>query len=206
VLCRGPSRSRKVTYANPRRWLPDLAPLSPAEALASLVHRYLRAYGPATSQHFARWLAAPKPWAADLFESMSGQLKHVTLNGNAAWLPAEDAVWPSVAPDTLHLLPYFDAYVVAGQPRHLLFPAPAAARALAHGQAGNFPVLLIDGTVAGIWHLRRSARAVHLTVEPFADLTRGQLGEPRRQAGHIGRILQLAPELTIGPVRVGPHV
>jgi hypothetical protein len=137
---------------------------------------------------------------------MSGQLKQVTLNGDTAWMPAKDAVRPSVAPDNLHLLPYFDAYMVAGQPRDLLFPAPAAARALLHGQAGNYPVLLIDGTVGGIWHHRRSARAVHLTVEPFTDLTNAQLSELRRQIGRLGRILQLAPTLTIGPVSVGPHV
>jgi hypothetical protein len=206
VLCWGPSRGRQVTYTNPRRWLPDLSPPpSPAEALASFVHRYLQAYGPATSRHFARWLAAPQQWAADLFESMSGQLRQVTLAGNAAWLSAEDAVRPSATPDTLHLLPYFDAYVVAGQPRDLLFPAQAATRALAHGQAGNFPVILIDGTVAGVWHHRRSARVVHLTVEPFADLTRVQLNELRRPADRVGRILGLAPELSIGPVKVGPH-
>ena len=46
----------------------------------------------------------------------------------------------------IRLLPYFDAYVVAGQPRKRLYPGAAAARALTPaGQAGNYPVLLVDG-------------------------------------------------------------
>ena len=59
------------------------------------------------------------------------------------WLAAEDGPAPSPIVGSVHLLPYFDAYTVAGQPRELLFPGRAAERALARGQAGNFPVLLV---------------------------------------------------------------
>jgi len=92
----------------------------------------------------------------------------VELAGSAAWVCAGDAVAPAAVPDGVRLLPYFDAYVVRGQPRELLYPGHAAARALAGGQAGNYPVLLIDGTVAGVWHQRRSGRKIAVTVEPFA--------------------------------------
>ena len=64
----------------------------------------------------------------------------------------------TAAASGVRLLPYFDAYVVAGQPRALLFPGRAAERALAGGQAGNFPVLLVDGMVAGVWHAKRAGR------------------------------------------------
>ena len=48
------------------------------------------------------------------------------------------------------LLPYFDPYLVAGQPRERLYPGAAAIRALTPaGQAGNYPVLLVDGVVGG---------------------------------------------------------
>ena len=45
-----------------------------------------------------------------------------------------------------------------GPARDRLYPGPAAARALTpSGQAGNYPVLLVDGVVGGLWHQRRSA-------------------------------------------------
>jgi hypothetical protein len=45
---------------------------------------------------------------------------------------------------------YFDTFVVGGQPRERLYPGPAATRALTPaGQAGNYPVLLVDGVVGG---------------------------------------------------------
>src|SRR5260370_41351212 len=59
VLCFGPNRGRKVTYTNPRRWLPGFRPADGPAALAEVVRRYLYAYGPATPQQFAQWLAAP---------------------------------------------------------------------------------------------------------------------------------------------------
>ena len=95
--------------------------------------------------------------------------------------------------------------MVAGQPRTLLFPPPAADRALAGGQAGNFPVLLVDGTVAGVWHLRRTGRKVAVTVEPLARLTAGRRRDLERQVARIGEVLEATAELTVGPVSVGPH-
>jgi len=45
-----------------------------------------------------------------------------------------------------------------GPARDRLYPGPAAARALTpSGQAGNYPVLLVDGVVGGLRHQRRSA-------------------------------------------------
>jgi len=94
---------------------------------------------------------------------------------------------------------------VGSQPRELLFPGRAAERALAGGQAGNYPVLLIDGVVAGVWHQRRSGRRIAITVEPFDPLTAGQRGALDEQVARIGAILEGTPALTIGTVTVGPH-
>ena len=105
----------------------------------------------------------------------------------------------------MRLLPYFDAYTVGSHPRALVFPGRAAERALSGGQAGNFPVLLVDGMVAGVWHLRRAGRKVDVTVEPFQ-----QLGAARRQAldeqvERVGAFLGSTPTLTIGTITVGGH-
>jgi hypothetical protein len=110
------------------------------------------------------------------------------------------------APNGIRLLPYFDAYTVGCQPRELLFPGRAAARALTpSGQAGNYPVLLIDGTVAGVWHLRRSGRRLDITVEPFDPLGASQRRELDDQVERIGAFLGGQVQLTIGVVRAGAH-
>jgi Winged helix DNA-binding domain len=217
VLCFGRDRGRKVTYTDPRQWLPGFRPSdgraalagagdrAAQAALAELVKRYLHAYGPASPQQFARWLAAPPSWAAALFEPLNGQLERVELDGSIAWQTAGDSAAPSRAAAALRLLPYFDAYLVGSHPRELLFPGPAARRALTRGQAGNFPVLLVNGMVAGMWHHRRSGRKLDITVEPFDPLTVKQRRELDDQVTRIGEILEASPRLSIGTVTAGPH-
>ncbi|MGC5002016.1 winged helix DNA-binding domain-containing protein [Streptomyces sp. DT203] len=203
VLCFAPDRGRKVTYTNP-----GATPLDGPEALAGLVHRYLYAYGPATPQHFAKWLAAPNSWAVSVFaeQAGAGAIEEVAYDGDGpAWLVTGDTDFPAGPARGVRLLPYFDAFAIASQPRERLFPGAAYTRALAGGQAGNHPVLLIDGTVAGVWHQRRSGRRIAVTVEPLSPLTAGQLRELEEQVERVGVVLEGKPELTVGKVSVGPH-
>ncbi len=158
MVCFGPDRGRQVTYTNPYRWLPGFRPVDGDAALRTLVTRYLYAYGPVMPPHFAGWLGVPPRYGAGLFGTLAGGLERVELDGEPAWTVAGDTATPPRPHRGLWLLPYLDAYVVAGQPRDRLYPGPAAARALTpSGQAGNYPVLLVDGVVGGLWHQRRSA-------------------------------------------------
>lgn len=111
VLCFGANRGRNITYTSPRRWLPDFVPAHGPAALDDLLRRYLSAYGPATPQHFAKWLNASPKWAAQLFHSLGADIEQVDVQGNLAWqLSGEDA--PSVAVRGVRLLPHLDAYAV----------------------------------------------------------------------------------------------
>ncbi|PRX98891.1 winged helix DNA-binding domain-containing protein [Allonocardiopsis opalescens] len=206
-LCFGANRGRKATYTSPRRLVPGFAPEAAAPALRALLRRYLHAYGPATPQHFATWLAAPRRWAAELFASMGEEVERVRIaeSGADGWVLAGDTEPAAEAPRGLRLLPYFDAYTVAAQPRELLFPGRAAERALAGGQAGNFPVVLVDGTVSGVWHLRRSGRRCRITVEPLRALRPADERELAEQVERVGAFLGERAESAIGPISVGPH-
>jgi hypothetical protein len=206
VLCFGPNRGRNVTYTNPHRWLPGFRPDDGEAALHALLARYLYAYGPATPQQFARWLAIPPRRAVELFDELAGELERVELDGAPGWVVAGDTATPPRPHRGLRLLPYFDAFVVAGQPRERLFPAAAAARGLTPaGQAGNYPVLLVDGVVGGVWHQRRSGRRLAITVEPLGELTASQRRQLEAEVELVGAVMEAAPTLTLGTVTVGPH-
>ncbi|MGW4464884.1 winged helix DNA-binding domain-containing protein [Micromonospora sp. NPDC004704] len=206
ALCFGPNRGRRVTYTNPHRWCPGFRPNRGKPALTKVVRHYLHGYGPATSKQFAQWIGGPPGWAAELFDSLSGELHEVEFDGSPAWLAADDTALPETGPAGVRLLPYFDAYTVGSHPRKRLFPGRAAERALSRtGQAGTFPVLLVDGTVAGVWHLRRSGRKLDVTAESLHRLGRGRQAELEDEVGRIGRILEGTARLTMGTVTVGGH-
>ncbi|MFH9617619.1 winged helix DNA-binding domain-containing protein [Streptomyces pratensis] len=203
ALCYAPNRGRKATYTNP-----GTVPMPGPEATAELVGRYLRAYGPATPVHFAQWLSAPRGWAGRLFEDLAGAgaIEEIAFEDcGPAWVAAGDTRFPSSEPRGVRLLPYFDAFTIASRPRERLFPGAAYGRALAGGQAGNFPVLLVDGTVAGVWHQRRSGKRIAVTVEPLSPLDEGRMRALEEQVEGLGRALEGSPELTVGKVTVGGH-
>ncbi|MER5828352.1 winged helix DNA-binding domain-containing protein, partial [Streptomyces mirabilis] len=202
ALCFAPNRGRKVTYTRP----PHFEPLAADEGLALLVGRYLRAYGPATPGRFAKWAAAPRGWATELFASLAGAgvIEEVDFEG-PAWVAAGDTEFPGAPVRGVRLLPYFDAYAIAAGPREMLFPGLAYARALAGGQAGNFPVLLVDGVVAGVWHQRRRGGRTTVTVEPLEGLTAKRERELAEQVERVGEILEARAELVVGRVTAGPH-
>jgi hypothetical protein len=203
VLCFGPQRGRRVAYASPSRWLPELSLPDPDAAQLELLRAYLTAYGPATPAHLARWLATTPAWATELFDRAG--LDEVELEGEPAWVWAGDAAFVAPEPPAVRLLPYFDAFQVGSQPRGKLFPGRASERALAGAQAGNYPVLLLDGVVDGVWHQRRSGKRVVVTVEPLGRLSRSQLAALDAEVERIGAIVEARPELTVGPVTVGAH-
>ena len=204
ALCFGPDRGRRTTYASPRRWLPGFCPAPAEAALASLVKSYLRAYGPATAAHFARWLGAPVTWSAELFARLGDALEPVLFEGAEAWQNAGSVAAEPAGPE-VRLVPYFDSYVIGCQPRATLFPGRAGERALTGGQAGNVPTLLVDGQVAGVWHQRRSGRKIAVTVEPFVTLTARQRRELAEEVDRVGRVLEGTAQLTHGTVAVGAH-
>jgi hypothetical protein len=206
MLCFGPDRDRKVTYTSPRRWLPGFRPADGDAALRTLLTRYLYAYGPATPQHFAKWLGIPPRYAAALFGAMAGQFETVELAGEPGWTLAGDTATPPRPHRGIRLLPYFDAYLVAGQPRERLYPGAAATRALTPaGQAGNYPVLLVDGVVGGVWHQRRSGRKLAITVEPLRELTAAQRRQLDEEADLVGAVMEAPATLAVGTVTVGAH-
>lgn len=199
----GPGRGRAVTYTAP----PRVDSVPPDVARGELLVRYLHAYGPSTPGAYARWHAAPVSWAEETFRSLAdeGRITQVTLEGTPAWLCHDDLDFDATPPLGIRLLPHFDALAIAAFPRERFFPGAAFERALARGQAGNYPVVLLDGEVAGVWHQQRSGRRVQVRVEPLFRMTQRRRSQLDDAVEAVAAVQGLRPELTVGEVSTGPH-
>ena len=189
ALCFGRPRGRRVTYAHPRRWLPGFRP-APADeavgAVAPALPARLRARHVAAVRPVDRRSAAVggRPLRRARVRPHRGVVRRVS---GLAWRPTtrrsptgrcrRSCCCRTSTPSSSAVVP-----------RERLFPGPAATRALApSGQAGNFPVLLVDGVAAGVWHQRRSGRRVAVTVEPLRRLSRAHLTALEAEVARVGR-------------------
>jgi hypothetical protein len=212
VLCFGPNRGSQVTFVRPDQWFGGWQEVDPEQALREVLRRYLRAYGPAAPNHFGQWFDLPAPVARELASTMSGELVEVSVEGERLLMPAEDAgSEPDVdggpesarAGGSLSLLPHFDCYLRGFHPRAQLLAGHADRAA---GGTGRFPVLLIDGQVAGVWERRQRGRRAEIRVDAFRRLSRQLSAQLRQEAARIGAFDGMEADLTTGPVAVRAHL
>lgn len=190
-LCFGPNQGRAVTFVNPRVWIGTWQPCAQEQALQEQVRRYLQAYGPATPEDFARWWwgGSGKAHAQRLFQSIGEELTDVEVEGWRAF--ALRATLEQIHQSHLkerealvHLLPLFDAYTI-GMPRNRE-PILASSRKgqVFRPQGWISAVVLVNGSIQGIWHSRaRRAQtlvSVQLFCMPTASIRKGIEAEVAR--------------------------
>ena len=189
-LCSGPPRGQSVTFVRPDRWLGRWSVPSSDRAWREIVRRYLRVYGPADREEFARWWGMQPAPAGRVLKASEDELAAVDIEGHAAWALAEDL--PALSKDRHHppprLLPAFDAYIAGTRPRQSL--VDARFQDLVFRKAGWIsPVVLVAGLVAGVWKHELSGRRIEVTVKPFTKLRAGDRKAIAEEAEDLGRFL-----------------
>lgn len=172
-LCFGPGQGKTATFMNPRAWIGTWQPIEPKLALQDIVRRYLRAYGPATADDFAFWWGCGKTAAKQLFQSIAEELEEVEVEGWHAFvlrttLPLIQSIEPA---EQIHLLPLFDAYTI-GVPRDcepLL--ARAYKRQVFNLQGWTFAVVLVNGSIQGVWRSTVQRSQTIIRVNLFSSPT-----------------------------------
>ena len=169
----GPGQGQNATFMNPKVWMNTWEPVEPKLAQQEMVRRYLRAYGPATSDDFAFWWGCGKTQAKKLFQSLAEELEEVEVEGWQAFaLRATLPLIQSVEPvEKIHLLPLFDAYTI-GVPRGcepLL--AQAYKRQVFNLQGWTFAVILVNGSIQGLWNYKLRRSQIVVKVNLFSSST-----------------------------------
>ncbi len=149
----------------PIMWTVPPADIPPAEAQRELASRYLRVFGPATAERFARWAGVSDRAARETFASLEGRLVPVRSPLGDEWLLEEDEqpMRAEAGPDAAaRLLPSGDAYfLLDGAERAVLVPDPEQRAQLWTSRV--WPgALLVAGEVCGTW--RRARHTVRIDV------------------------------------------
>jgi hypothetical protein len=171
-ICYGPGEGNQATFIRTDHWLTSQMgltgqkPVDETHAQKELFRKYLSAYGPATIKDYAHWAGISMVDARALRPLLDSELaEHNGLLLLRKDMKALQAASPAL--DSVHLLPYFDVYLLAHRfKEHFL--KPQFYKRVYRNQGWISPVVLIDGQIAGVWNYKLSRKALEIEIELFA--------------------------------------
>jgi hypothetical protein len=169
-ICYGPGEGNQATFIRTDHWLPPLRQVDELAAQKELFRKYLRAYGPATLNDFGHWSGISMVEVRALRPLLDAEI----AEHNGLLILREDTKTLQAASSELnsvHLLPYFDVYLLAHRFKEHFLKADFYKRVY-RNQGWISPVVLINGEIAGVWSYKLSRKAVEIEVELFVRIDR----------------------------------
>jgi uncharacterized protein YcaQ len=196
LICYGESRGAGNLYVRTDRWLTKQRRVDAHEAQEFLLRNYLRAYGPARPQDYARWSGCTMKEVQPVWDALASDMAEVSLEGERNWILRKNAGELAAArfrAPVVRLLPGFDPYLLAHATKaHLV--ADKHYKKIYRDQWWITPVVLLDGRAAGIWELTRLKDRVLVNVEMFERFGKPLLTRLAEEAESLGCFLDARPE------------
>lgn len=199
LICYGPREGAEVTYALTNQWLPKQKAISAGDAQRILLAVFLRAYGPARVQDFAKWSGISMKESKPVWDSMRDEMTEVSVEGEINWalrksLPQlKDA---GFSRPVLRLLPHFDPYLLAHASKEHLVGERHYKR-IYRASAWISPVVLLNGRVAGIWSSSADSKALAVNVELFEKLPPVARAQLHEKAERLGKFLGMPCQISV---------
>jgi len=165
LICSGALQGNKNTYALVAERIQNPLSLDHEQALATLAARYFTSHGPATAQDFTWWSGLPATEARKGIESIKGNFRSEKIEGQTYWFHSGKNIGRE-RPDTVHLLPAFDEFIISYKDRTACLPLINHKTTISMN--GFFrPVVVINGKVTGVWKRSVAKKKVVLEMEFF---------------------------------------
>lgn len=170
IICSGAKRGNKQTYALLEARVPVKKKLTREEAMAELAKRYYTSHGPATLKDFVWWSSLQVKDAKAALETVKPMLVSEVIGTETYWF-ADTLVLPEKTRSTLHLLPAYDEFLISYKDRTASL-ADEHNKRIISANGIFYPVVLLDGEVAGQWRKTTSKGVVTLEVTSFRELSK----------------------------------
>jgi hypothetical protein len=185
VLCSGPQREGKLTYALLAARVPTAICLKSDEALAELTRRYFQSHGPATVRDFAWWSGLTVTQAKRGLEMNAAHSKAV--GDGTYWTVGESNVDQGNA-ERVHLLPVFDEFLIAYRDRDA-----ATKMGTRSGAVKDQNAVIVGGRMVGSWRPSYESDEFVIEVTPWRRLTGAECDGLAAAGASYGRFLDAAP-------------
>ena len=96
---------------------------------------------------------------------------------------------------SVHLLPYFDVYLLAHRFKEHFLQAKFYKRVY-RNQGWISPVVLIDGQIAGVWNYKLSPEKIDIEIELFGRVARNVRAQINDRAEELAELFQRVPSVS----------
>ncbi|MCO6449424.1 MAG: AlkZ family DNA glycosylase [Caldilineales bacterium] len=193
IICSGPMKNGKQTYALLAERVPQATPLPRDEALAKLARTYFRSHGPATVQDFIWWSGLSAGDARSALELVQAELDSETIESHTYWF-ADSLSLRGREIESTHLLPAYDEFVISYRDRSAALPHENHKRAVSSN--GVFwPTIAIDAQVEGVWKRTIRTKKVEIELDFFHPPRSGVEDLIEQSALRYGRFVQKEVEV-----------
>jgi hypothetical protein len=187
-VCYGPGEGNQATLIRTDQWLPPQPQVDEVKAQNELLCRYLRAYGPATLKDFAHWSLISMAEVKTLRPLVEAEVTEydgvLVLREDVKALQAA-----SFSQSSVHLLPYFDVYLLAHRIKEH-FLKPQFYKRVYRNQGWISPVVLINGEIAGVWSYKLSRKTLEIEIELFARVDSRTRKQIKDRAAELAELFQ----------------
>jgi winged helix DNA-binding protein len=194
IICSGPRRGKKFTYALVAERAPAVAPLSRDEALATLSRRFFSSHAPATIRDFVWWSGLTTAEAKRSVDIIGARRED--LGGKTYWTIGHTSRG-TPRNHLVQLLPIYDEYLIAYRDRDAVPHGPWTVKWGSPGAVNFHHALVIAGRVAGTWRVTRSAQEVLIHATPLRRLTRVERRALTDAVHRYERFLSVPVQLSI---------
>ena len=165
VVCSGPLKGKKPTYALLAERVPVKKSITREEALATLATRYFKSHCPASLRDFVWWSGLSITDARKAFHMIQSGFVSETI-GNETYLFTNNFTDALPSKLSIHLLPAFDEYLIAYSNRSAALDGIDNKKTISDN--GIFrPIIVINGQIRGLWKRTTKKDKVFIETQHF---------------------------------------
>lgn len=201
LICYGPHAGGNESFVLLDEWLEPSPRTHVRDASSELARRYIMSSGPSGIEDLSWWSGLGASECRRALDAPSSDIRAVEIGGSHMWIHSDMAKWRGrgARPDRrAHLLPAFDAYILAYKDRSLAI-ADEDVRKVNTGGGLIRPVVVVDGRVVGRWKMSKTARSASIAVELFGERDNPSREALEKEASDLGRYLGSQVQVSIVP-------
>ena len=190
TACIGPDHGRGSTFVDTREWIGEFKAPDREDSLAELARRYFAAFAPASERDFAKWSGLPLGECRIGMERIGHELEPLGPPGPGLVGPRGFEMRVPRSP-VVRLLPAFDTYLMGYESRSHAVDG-AGEKVILPGGGVLRPTICVDGRFVGTWSLKKSAKRIDVTLEPFGMLADAWMPALEGEASEIARFEEMS--------------